>query len=168
MAYDIILMHRDKNTELFAKKLGFNIIFQEDIKALKIQQIQDYNKKRQAVERLQINVLLNPHLSNLKDSLHYRRSGLDQVLCNFMHKNNIAMGFTLDSLNNHIDIGRVMQNIFLCRKYKVKILFFTFAKDIYGLRSRYDLISFLQVLGMTSNDANYALNGISEFLPEKP
>ena len=163
MAYDVVLIQKSTDVELFARKLGFTkIIFQNEMKNLKILYIPDYNKKRQAVERKQVNILLNPHLITSKDSLHYRRSGLDQVLCSMMHNNNIAMAFTFDSMNNHIEIGRVMQNITLCRKYKVKVLFFTFAKNMYELRARLDIIAFLETLGMTPSEAKFALEGLKE------
>ena len=112
MACDIVLMNKDKEIEDFARKLGFTkVFFKEDIKSLKILQTENYSEKRKVIERKQIKILLNPHLLSVKDSLHYRRSGLDHILCNVMHKNNVAMAFTLNSLNNYIEIGRLMKNI---------------------------------------------------------
>src|SRR3989338_9561715 len=114
IACDIVLMNKDKEIEDFARKLGFTkVFFKEDIKSLKILQTENYSEKRKVIERKQIKILLNPHLLSVKDSLHYRRSGLDHILCNVMHKNNVAMAFTLNSLNNYIEIGRLMQNILL-------------------------------------------------------
>ena len=40
-----------------------------------------------------------------------------------------------------------MQNIDLCRKYKVKMLIASFAKDPSGMKSPHDLISLFKVLG---------------------
>lgn len=160
MAYcDIVLMERNKEAELLGRKLGFEkILFKEDVQRLGIIQEQDYEKKRKLIESKGVKILLNPHLLSIKDDLHYRSSGLDQVLCNIMNKNEILLGISLDSLNNHVEIGRVMQNIRLCRKYKVKILVFSYAKNKYELKSRIDIMSLLKVLGMDGKQVNEALN----------
>lgn len=151
MAIDVVLMERNKEAEDFGRKLGFTkLFFKEDLKKFKILHSEDYSLKRKMVEKKQIDILLNPHLLSSKDSLHYRRSGLDHILCNFMGKNNIAMAFTLKSFNNYVEIGRLMQNIFLCRKYKVKVLFFSYAENIYEMRAKSDIVSLLIILGMSN------------------
>ncbi len=155
MACDITLMEENEEVKVLARNLGFSkLIFKNDIKKFKILEIQDYQNKRKAVENNSLRVLLNPHLTTAKDSFHFRNSGLDQVICKAMQKNDIALGFSLDKINNYVEIGRIMQNIRLCRKYKVKMLFFTFASNLYGLRAKNDLMSFLQVLGMNPKEAN--------------
>ena len=159
MFRDILLMDRNREAEDFARKLGFSkVYFKEDFKELKMEFIEDYEKKRNVLKNGRIKILLNPHLTSRNDSLHFRNSGLDQVLCKMMNENNIAMGLSLDKINNYIEIGRIKQNIRLCRKYKIKIVFFTFAIDIYGLRNRIDILAFLEVLGMTPGEAKDALN----------
>lgn len=159
MGFDVVLMERNKEAEDLARKLGFTrFIFRDEIKNFKILKTENYDAKRKAIERKKIDILLNPHLVSIKDSFHYRRSGLDQILCGLMHRNNIVMAFTLDSMNNYIEIGRLMQNIMLCRKYQVKVLFFTFAENIYGLRAKSDIVSLLYVLGMSTKQAEEALN----------
>src|SRR3989344_3036499 len=62
----------------------------------------------------------------------------------------------INSLVNPVMFGRVKQNIKLCRKYKVKILFFTFAKSKYELKGLQDLLSLLRVLGMNGIEAKSA------------
>lgn len=165
MAFDVVLMEENKEATEITRKLGFEkIFFKNDIKKLGILEVKDYNDKRKLIENNSLNILLNPHLVTNKDSLHFRNSGMDQIICSLMNKNGIAMAFTLDKINNHVEIGRIMQNIRLCRKYKVKMLFFTFSDNIYGLRAKLDIIAFLQVLGMTPNEAKEALEGLKEFI----
>jgi hypothetical protein len=85
-----------------------------------------------------------------KDSLHYRKSGLNQVLCALMERKNVAYGVSF-SLLLHASgrqrgaiLGRARQNVALCRKFKVKTGIYSFAKDPYDLRSRKDLDAFLE------------------------
>ena len=52
----------------------------------------------------------------------------------------------------------MMQNVKLCRKYKVKMLINSFAKNEYELRSRDALKSFGLVIGMNSREVIEATN----------
>ncbi len=108
-----------------------------------------------------IDVLIDPE-SEKKDSLHYRNSGLTQVTCNLAKKNNIIIGFSLKSIleskNKPVLFGRIKQNIKLCRKYKLKMLFCSLADDNFGLRNSHDMISLAITLGMTPGEAKKALN----------
>ncbi len=161
MYCDIVLM--DGNAEIvnFARRLGFSkIIFKEDFAKLGIIEARDYSYNRNLIETKKVKVLVNPQVNTLKDRLHYRSSGLDQILCTLANKNNIAIGFSFNTLDNPVLIGRLKQNIRLCRKYKVKMLFFYFAENKYRLRSVNDLLSLLRVLGMTGKEAKIALNGL--------
>jgi RNase P/RNase MRP subunit p30 len=91
---------------------------------------------------------------NRKDSMHYRNSGLNQVHCKLANKNNITITFSFTSLlkDNKIYrsqiLGRMMQNIRFCRKYKVKTIIASFTDNPYGMRSYKDLESFGRLLGM--------------------
>ncbi len=55
-------------------------------------------------------------------------------------------------------LRRMMQNVKLCRKYKVKMLINSFAKNEYELRSRDALKSFGLVIGMNSREVIEATN----------
>jgi len=158
MFRDIILMKRGISTEDLARELGFSkLYFKEDIKDFQMEYLADYDKKRDYIKRNKIKILLNPHLVSKKDSLHFRNSGLDHILCKMMNEGSIAMAVSLDKISNYVEIGRIKQNIRLCRKYNVKMLFFTFADNIYSLRARLDILAFLEVLGMTPGEAKNAL-----------
>ncbi|MBI2508058.1 hypothetical protein HYV89_03840 [Candidatus Woesearchaeota archaeon] len=91
-----------------------------------------------------------------KDDLHYRKSGLDQVLCSLADKHRISIGFSFDELLNAKDkgkmIGRMMQNAVLCKKYKVNVVVASFSKDKYGLRIAKDLEAFGRVIGIDKFD----------------
>jgi len=91
-----------------------------------------------------------------KDDLHYRKSGLDHVLCNLANKHRISVGFSFDDFLNAKDkgkiIGRMMQNAMLCKKYKVNVVVASFARDKYGMRIAKDLEAFGKVIGIDKFD----------------
>lgn len=113
-------------------------------------------KNRLAVSSKYVDILLDPHEGRRKDGLHARDSGLNQVLCSLARKNHVAIGFSLCSIlhanEKAIIIGRIMQNIILCRKYKVEIVIGSFAKDQSDLRNEKDIQAFFRVLGMTGKE----------------
>ncbi len=117
---------------------------------------------RAALENKRVKVLLSPEYEGKNDSLHFRNSGLNQVLCKLAKKNNIAIGFNFnDILNNDkltkINIlGKMMQNVRLCRKYKVRMIVGSFAKDKYELRSLDSLRAFASCIGMDGREVKNA------------
>ncbi len=141
----------------------FNLGFQEIkyFKDFKIILGENENSIRKAAENKEIDILLIQD-SKAKDKLSSRDSGLNQVICKLAHENKIAIGFSfseiLKSKEKHKILGRIMQNIRLCRKYKVKMVLASFANNKWEMRSPKDLFSFGIVLGMTGKEANDALN----------
>ena len=120
------------------------------------------NKNRKALSNKNTDILLSPEKTRKKDFIHSRNSGLNHVLCKLAKENNIAIGFSfneiLKSKERNKLIGRMMQNIKLCRKYKVKMIFASFAKNKFEMRAAKDLLSFCRVLGMMPKEAKNALN----------
>lgn len=117
---------------------------------------------RTALESKQTDILLSPEKHVLKDFMHQRNSGLNHILCKLANKNNIAIGISFSDLLRekmlHKRLGRIMQNIKLCRKYKVKLVLASFAKNEYETRNPKDLITLAATLGMTASQIKEALN----------
>ena len=117
-------------------------------------------------ERIKPDIVYNLELAARKDSLHFRNSGLNQVLCRFAAENKIIVGFSFNSIlnfkNRILLLGRIIQNIGLCRKYKIETCFASFAKMPYEMRAYHDLISFLIVLGMHASKAKKSLLSVLE------
>ena len=112
----------------------------------------DDELNRNILEKLKINILLL-NLSNRKDKLKQRNSGLNQVLAKIAQKNRISIGINLDEIieeKNLIEkskiISRLKQNIKLCNKNKLKIKFISQKKE--NERNLHDLKSLGLVLGM--------------------
>ncbi|MBW2973326.1 hypothetical protein KY346_02955 [Candidatus Woesearchaeota archaeon] len=99
-----------------------------------------------------------------RDFMHQRGSGLNHIFCRLAKENNVKIGFSFNSILNSRGmsraqiIGRMQQNIMLCRKYKCKMVIASFAKDPYEMRSPKDLISFFTEIGMHQKEAKDSLN----------
>ncbi len=158
MYCDVVLMEKNSELEKFAQKLGFSqLFFKEDFQKLGLVLSKDYLINRTLVDSGKLTVLVDPHVNPLKDSFTFRVGGLDEALCKSLSKNNVALGISLSSLTNPVLLGRVKQNIFLCRKFHVRMFFFSFATTKYSLKCTSDLLSLLKVLGMTGKEAKDAL-----------
>ena len=111
-------------------------------------QSQGYLFDKFVFERTSVDIMFDFELLHAKDHLHYRRSGLNQVLCKIAHDNEKMIAFSfrslLNSKNKALLLGRVMQNIRFCRKYKVKTLLASFAKNEFEVRN--DLVALERVL----------------------
>ena len=105
---------------------------------------------RFVLEKTPVNIVINQEHIHPRDSLHYLRSGLDQVLCKIAADKGKTMGFAFSDLAKAKDqgklFGRAMANIGLCEKYRVKAVFLTFFQNGKEFRSAHDLQQFWQVL----------------------
>lgn len=116
---------------------------------------------RTAIER-GADVVFGMEASEDRDKTHYRRSGLNQVLCRIASENKVAIGFSFNAVLSASNVervklmGRMMQNILLCKKFKTSVRIGSFAKDPFGMRSPGDLSAFFQQLGLI--DAKSAMH----------
>jgi|TARA_B100002003_G_C13953021_1_gene461986 hypothetical protein len=91
------------------------------------------------------------------DKHHYRSSGMNQVLCKIAAKNEtqivvpIREILSLKGRERAQVLGRVMQNVRICKKYKVGVKLASFAHTPYQMKGVKELASFGTVLGMDSS-----------------
>ncbi len=118
---------------------------------------------RNFIEKGTIDIIYALEELEKKDKIHYRLSGINHVLSRLLHEKKITVGFSFSSiLNAHgikrgMLLGRMKQNVHLCRKYKVQAAIASFAESPYQMRSPKDLISFGAILGMTPEEAKNSL-----------
>ena len=116
---------------------------------------------REIIEKPYANLIFSLEEYGRKDFMHQRGSGLDHILAKLAHDNKVAIGFSVNSMlnseNKHIILGRMMQNIRLCRKYRVKTIIASFAVKPYQMRSPYDIISLFAILGMPQEEVKQSL-----------
>lgn len=107
---------------------------------------------RFALERSSVDIVYGMENINPKDSLHYVRGGLDQVLCKLAAEKRKILAFSfaelLDSPDRKRLLARIMSNVKLCKKYKVQMMLCSFANVKEELRSAKDLQALGRVLGI--------------------
>jgi len=128
---------------------------------------------REVLSTKNIDILVSPEKNRKEDFLHHRNSGLNHILCKLANKNKIAIGFSFNEVlkSKNVDrakiLGRMRQNIKLCRKYKVNMIIASFANDKYEMRSLNDLKSFSRVIGMSSLETKKIFTLVSDILKRK-
>jgi len=140
----------------------FNLGFSE------VYSIKDFNivlgskNNRKTAGNKEVDILLSPEIGSNGKTLIMRDSGLNDVICKLAKKNQVAVGFSFSSIlnsKNRVELlANMMQNIRLCRKYKVIMVMASFAHNKYEMRHGRDLLNFCKVLGMGDGEAKNALN----------
>lgn len=109
--------------------------------------------------------LLIPWLEEMprNDLMHSRHSGFNHILAELAYKNSHIVCFSHCALLNSgaanfsTILGRMMQNVRLCQKYKVRMKLASFAKSPYQLRAAKEMESFGHFLGMQPGEIKSAL-----------
>jgi RNase P/RNase MRP subunit p30 len=159
---DIVRCEVDEEIKSQGKKLGFSKVL--NCKDLKICEGGTENKNRNYVSNKQNDVLMNPELKSLKDKVHYRVSGLNQVLAKLALTNDVAIGFGFSFVLNSIGVerarilGRMRQNVRICQKIGTKMLVCSYANNVKEMRGSKDLLAFARLIGMEGTVAKVALN----------
>lgn len=107
---------------------------------------------RFVLEKTEADIIFGQESINPKDSMHFRRGGLDQITCRIAAERDKTIGFSfkeiLEAEGNERSklIGRIMFNVKLCKKYGVKILLGNFSENKWELRGKYELKAFENIL----------------------
>lgn len=140
MDFNVIKPKNANELNNLIKSNYFNIVFggNNDINRITLE-----NKK--------VNMLIDAEPEE-NDFMHSRNSGLNQVLVKLAKQNNISIGFSFNKIlndNKRVDLfGKIMQNVMLCNKYKVKMYIVNFVKDDLDERNKNDLKDLGMALGM--------------------
>lgn len=133
-----------------------------DKKAADLILVEGSEKNRAVLETKKTDIIFNLENQRKQDFLHQRNSGLNHILAAIASEKKTAIGFSFSSILSEKKrrarlVGRMMQNIMLCRKFKVKMVFASFAKSPYKLRAPYDILAFAKTIGMTAKEAKESL-----------
>ena len=140
----------------FHKKLGFKSVYY--FKELKIG-----NGDRKNFENKKVDIITGLEKEKKADHMKFRNSGLNHVLCKLAKENGITIAFSFNDVLKSKNmlrgqvLGRMMQNVRLCRKYKVRMMVASFAENKYEMRNVKDLIAFGRTIGMNPGEAKKAL-----------
>ena len=111
----------------------------------------DEEISRKVLEKLKINIFLISQ-KNRKDKLYQRDSGFNEVLSKLAKSKEVEIGINLDEIilakkeEKSQILSRIRQNIFLCKKAKIKMRFINLSKEC--KRDKYDLKALGLILGM--------------------
>jgi RNase P/RNase MRP subunit p30 len=109
---------------------------------------------RFVLEKTSADMVFGQELINHSDSVHFRRGGLDQIICKIAVEKNKTIGFSfrdiLESggLERSKLMGRIIFNAKLCRKYGVKVFLSNFSEDKWEMRGVYELKAWGNVFGL--------------------
>jgi ribonuclease P/MRP protein subunit RPP1 len=101
---------------------------------------EDDDLNRKILEKEKIDIFLI-NQKDRKDFQKQRNSGLDSVMAKIAKKENVAIGINLDEILNSKGkqkaeiLARIKQNIELCKKNKLKMIFLGQKRDSYDLKS---------------------------------
>ena len=162
-----------KELEDYSKELGFSQIyfFQKDFIYVEEKSFKEIQKKiniakkqkkkiivrpsseadlRSVLEKTKAEFVIGVEYIHPKDSLHYVRGGLDQILCNIAQMKDKTIIISLNDLfktkNQAKAIARIRSNLRLCKKYKVKLHFTTFVNSKEEIKSYKDILAFKRIL----------------------
>ncbi len=142
------------------KGLGFkNINNFSDFRIIKGGSI---SRNMEAVSSRKTDILIMAENIFSNDKTHHRNSGLNHLICKLAKENNVAIGFSFSNLLNSTNISRVLgrmkQNVRLCRKYKIRMMIGSFAENEFEMRTAKDLMAFGRALGMTGSEVKKSMN----------
>ena len=137
-----------------AKKMADFVFYRQDKNTLEV------------FERGLADVVYGFGMHERYDPIHQRASELNQILCRLAAKNKISIGLSFRSFlsaptkQQPSYLGRLAQNLLLCRKYKVPLVVGSFAQDPLEMRSPKDIISFFSLAGAHPNEVQQGMNDI--------
>lgn len=106
--------------------------------------------ERQNAENKNIPFLYGFEELEKKDSMHHRRSGLNQVLCNIIKEKEKTIILDFEKLlegERTQTLGRMMQNLDFIRKYDLNVAIASFATKPKNLRAKTELASLIRSFG---------------------
>ncbi len=126
---------------------------------------------RSIFESKTTDVVFGLEATGAKDGFHQRNSGLNHVTASLASENDIAVAFSLTEMLNssrrEVLIGRIAQNIRLCRKFRAGMIIASFAEEPFWMRAPLDVKSLFESIGMSPGEAKKALSCVYDKLVEK-
>lgn len=99
------------------------------------------------------------------DFVHHRNSGMNQVIAKILAEKDIIAGFSFNLLlrkDTARMIGRMRQNVIFCRKYGIRMVFGSFARNRNEKRNMEDLKSFARTIGMNPGEIKSSMDVLEE------
>ena len=148
-------------------KIDFGILTTKGGKGKHKTFMQSGENDQNIIENNSPNVIFGFEAKSEKDYIHQRASGLNHIMCTFAQKNNVVIAFSFQQILKSYKskraqiIGRIKQNIKLCRKYKVTMAIASFATNHYEMRAPQDMQAFFCLMGMHPAEAKKAVETLN-------
>ncbi|MDI3473982.1 MAG: hypothetical protein PWR30_305 [Candidatus Woesearchaeota archaeon] len=138
---------------LYEEKEGIKIIhlpLNAKVNGLGIVELKEVENLRTFLSGLNRKIIFGFESLSLKESVSSISSGLNRVICNELNKREniygLCMSQIIHSSNKARILRRIIQNLYLCKKYSVKVAVFTLASSPYDLRAEKEVRAFLNTL----------------------
>ncbi|MBD3204579.1 hypothetical protein GF327_09890 [Candidatus Woesearchaeota archaeon] len=129
------------------------------------------NTKRGMLTDKRVNLFFNFENKFKKDSLHYRRSGINHITAKIISEKQKFYTLSFSNiLNNKEDpklFGRYMQNAMLLAKYRCNVIAASFAEDPWEMRSEKHLVSAAKSLDFSGKQLKEGKEKFFRFLERK-
>ena len=118
---------------------------------------------RHVLEKTMVDIVFDVEQVQGQDLARQRRSGLNHIIAGIAAARQKHIGFSFHSLLSCSGIkrsqllGRMQQNVILCRKYKTGMVLASFATTPMEMRAPRDLLAVGQLMGMTAGEAKLAI-----------
>ncbi len=121
---------------------------------------------RDVLEKTNVDIVFELEEHKEHDHMDQRNSGMNHVLCAIAHEKTKIVAFSAASLlstggkSRAQILGRMMQNIRLCRKGKVEMTLASFARSPWQMRAEGEMRAIGLVLGMRPDEAKAAIGAV--------
>ncbi len=131
---------------------------------------------RYFLEKTKIDILLDPQSSLEKikiDFIHHFNGGLNHILFKLAKENNIALGFSLNFIENFEkkiiakEIGRINQNMIFSRKYKIPFFLNFIIENKNQIKNIEQLKNILNIFDLSIDQKISSISLIEKILIEK-
>ncbi len=115
-----------------------------------------------AFEDKRVDIIYNLEDAEREDFMHHRASGMNHVLAKQAAQDDIKVAFNFSLLYDQemrdVILGRMMQNVKLCRKFDVDMVIASFADHPQEMRAPMELRGFGETIGMHPEEAKQAVD----------
>lgn len=121
---------------------------------------------RDILEKTNVDMVFELEDHREKDFMRQRSSGMNHVTASIAHDKGKAVAFSLHPLlinsgRQRVQVlGRMMQNVQLCRKYKVEMCLASFARSPWQMRAEGELKAVGSIIGMLPAEAKKAVEAV--------
>jgi len=121
---------------------------------------------RDILEKTNVDIVFEIEDHKEKDFTHQRNSGMNHILCAIAHDRKRVVAFSANSLLTSSGkaraqiIGRMMQNVRLCRKYMVEMALASFARSPWQMRGEGEMKALGILIGMLPDETKLAVGAL--------